>query len=251
MKRVAAKPRLAVFPLLVGLVAGCTNHQMPDAAASTAANFNVGICVNEECGLVDQDASVLIPFAKDAAVTGFPMQETMLEADTKGWRLLDRNSRKEIKRVGTGIYDAIPNYFGFVRDGKVGLMNFKGVEIQPPRFDVIYSGGQDQYIGFEIDGKRGMLKADGSLLANAEFDSAEVNYDFDQHGGWVLADKGDKHWIINLGTGAKQSLERRPYGGFVEFQDRDEPDRSARQSASAQAVRVVRHAWQRTDRLSQ
>ncbi|WP_250450883.1 WG repeat-containing protein [Caballeronia sp. ATUFL_M2_KS44] len=205
MKLRDANIRPIFLSLCVGLLAACSSKTETKTHLPSTADFNVAVCVNGACGLIDQNASELIPFTKgEPGLVTFPMQGTMLLKYGNKLQLVDQKSRKVIKSFGGDFYEATPGYFGFLRGDKFGVANFKGDEIQPPRFDSVFPGGENQYIGFEIGQKRGMLKADGTTLTGAEFDSTEVLGDPDKHAGWVVADSGDEHWIVNVHTGARK-----------------------------------------------
>lgn len=181
------------------------------------AAFNAALCLNDHCGLVDQTGGLLVPFENDyESFSSFVMHETTLVKKGEQWQLLDAKTQAPIKTLDGDVYNAASGYFGFERDGKVGLMDFKGNEVQAPRFDQIYTGGASQYIGFDIGDKRGLLDAHGKLLSEAVFDSANVRDDFDLRGGLVTAERGQAHWIIDLKNGAQKEV---PYEQLGQLYD--------------------------------
>jgi hypothetical protein len=190
--------------------------QQPQTPAPQA--FNSTICVNGHCGVIDQSATLLVPFDNHEYDTyaSFLMQDTMLLQKGEQWLLLDVKNKAPIKTLDKDIYLATPGYFGFGRDGKVGVMDFHGNEVQPARFDSIFTGGDGQYIGYELNGKEGILDAHGKQLTEAVYDSLVVRQDFASRGDWVLGERGDQHWAISLKDGTQKQVE---YGDMDKMQD--------------------------------
>lgn len=179
--------------------------------------FNVALCVNNLCGVIDQNATLVVPFDNEYVdLAPYVMHGTMLVYRDNHWLLLDARSKAALKTIGGDLHNAVPGYFGFTREGKVGLMDYQGNEVQPPRFDAIFSGGENQYIGFESRGKHGLLDTQGKLLADALYDSISIRDDFDRHAGLVTATRGDTHWIIDLKNGEQKEV---PYDNLGELHD--------------------------------
>ena len=87
---------------------------------------------------------------------------------------------------------AHPNLYGFVRDGKYGVVDGQGKEVQAPRFDDIYPNSANEFIIYEIDGKRGILDAKGKQLTEALYDTTLVNGSVAEHGGLISAERGGR-----------------------------------------------------------
>jgi len=220
-------PRIRYSVLAVSIAAllsACGSTDKPAAQEAAAAPktpapvpFNVALCVNGECGVVDQAAAQVVPIENDYDnLSPYVMHDTLLANKDGHWLLLDAKTKATLKTIDGDIYDAAPGYFGFVREGKVGLMDYKGNEVQAPRFDSTFSGGANQYIGFEIGDKRGLLDPQGKPLAEALYDSTDIRDDFDKHGGLVAAERGDAHWIIDLKNGAQKEV---PYEKLGDLRD--------------------------------
>lgn len=179
--------------------------------------FNVAMCVDGQCGVVDQNAAQVVPFENDYDnLAPYVMRDTLLVNKDQQWLLLDAKTKAVRKTIDGDIYDAAPGYFGFARGGKIGLMDFQGNEVQAPRFDATFSGGENQYIGFEIGEKRGMLDTQGKPLAEALYDSTTIRDDFDKHAGLVSADRGGTYWVIDLKNGAQKEV---PYEKLGDLHD--------------------------------
>lgn len=207
------------------LLSACGSSDKPAAGAAVEtpktavpAAFNVGICLDGRCGVIDQNGKPRIPFDGAVAeyVSPFVMQDTTLVGKDGRWQLLDLKTGAPIKTVEGDIYNAAPGYFGFERDGKIGVMDYRGNEVQAPRFDQLYTGGEGQYIGFDIGDKRGMLDVHAKPLADPSYDGAVINDDFDRHGGLVTAERGDRYWVIDLKSGAQKEV---PYERLGDIHD--------------------------------
>lgn len=181
-----------------------------DKIARKTTKFTVPVCVEARCGVLNQDAQIVVPFDGDAeSVVDFPMQGTQLVNRAGEWQLLDAGTMKPIKAVGEAVYEALPGYFGFRRNGKVGLMDFQGREVQSPQYDTIYPGGAgtQRYIGFDVAGKHGLLDSHGRLVAEANYDSIEADPELDEHGGLLFARRDDQVWLIDLKTGRQNAVD--------------------------------------------
>ncbi len=206
------------------LLSACGTGDKPAAQESAPAPkiaapspFNVGICLDDHCGVVDQAGTLRVPFDDGYGyVSPFVMQDTALVGKDGQWQLLDLKTKKAIKTLDGDIYNAAPGYFGFERDGKIGVMDFTGNEVQPPRFDQLYTGGENQYIGFDIGDKRGMLDVQAKPLAEPIYDSAAINDDFDLRGGLVTAERGERYWVIDLKNRAQKEV---PYERLGQMYD--------------------------------
>lgn len=207
------------------LLSACGSSGDKPAAAEPAAQakiptpsaFNVAICVNDDCGVIDQAANVLIPFKNDYQnFSPFLMKDTLLVQKDEQWQLLDAKTRQPLKTLSSDIYTVTPGYFGFERDGKIGLMDYQGNEVVAPRFDQVYTGGEDQYIGYQVGDKSGVLDTHGKQLTDALYDNMVVREDLDTRGSLITAERGKQLWVINLKDGSQKQVE---YGSLSEISD--------------------------------
>ncbi|MEL2266481.1 hypothetical protein, partial [Klebsiella pneumoniae] len=67
-----------------------------------------------------------------------------------------------------------------------------GKEVQAPRFDDIYPNSANEFIIYEIDGKRGNLDAKGKQLTEALYDTTQNNGSVAEHGGLISAERGEE-----------------------------------------------------------
>ncbi|UVL70759.1 hypothetical protein [Pseudomonas protegens] len=68
-------------------------------------------------------------------------------------------------------------------------------------------GGNDDFIVYEIGGKRGILSAKGEVVTEALYDSSMVRDDFAKRGWWMIAERGNDKWALNLKTGEQKKID--------------------------------------------
>ncbi len=152
---------------------GCKEETSPKTAAVAAAPAPAAmvmpICANGECAVLDQDGKVLVSADNDYdAVVALPLDKTFLFAKDGTWNLSSADGKQTLKAAFTDDLRLLtPGYFGFGQDGKLGIIDQSGKQIQPPRFDDLYVGGNDDFIVYEIGGKRGILSAKGEVVTEA------------------------------------------------------------------------------------
>ena len=225
MKRHHLSPSLLAASLAM-LLSACGSGDKPAAAAPQAQQqeapapqpFEGTICVNGHCAVIDQTASLHVPFENNQydAYGSFLMNDTMLLKKDEQWQLVDAKTKTPLKTLGKDIYELAPGYFGFTHDGQAGVMDYRGNEIQPARFDDVFSGGEGQYIGYELNGKNGILDAHGKQLTDAVYDTLIVRQDFSKRGGLVIGERGEQHWAISLKDGTQKQVD---YGDMEEMRD--------------------------------
>ncbi|PXV54059.1 WG containing repeat-containing protein [Dyella jiangningensis] len=228
MNRPRVSPALLATTLSALLLGACGSgdkqaSQTPQAQAQVQKApapqpFNSTVCVNGHCAVIDQNATLLVPFEGGEYDTFAPflMKDTMLLHRDEQWQLLDTRTKAPLKTLGKDLYQLSPGYFGFGADGKIGIMDFHGTQVQPARFDDVFVGGNGQYIGYELNGKNGILDAHGKQLTDALYDTLIVRQDFAKRNGWVIGERGDQHWIISLKDGTQKQVS---YGDMDEMQD--------------------------------
>ena len=211
------------FSLSALFLAGCNEDTAPktDTAQPAAlASMVIPVCVNDECLVLDQNGAMLVNGDNTYAVTlSIPLNNTFIFAEDGQWNLANANGSQIIKPNFTdGLRLLTPGYFGFERDGKFGVMDQQGNEVQAPAYDEIYSGGDlppgmGQYIVYGIDEKFGLLGADGHVVTEPLFDSLTTYKDIALAGGWILAERDAQNWVINLQTGETKQV------GFDKFDE--------------------------------
>lgn len=228
MNRPRVSPALLATTLSALLLGACGSGDKLTADAPQAQAqeqktpppqpFNSTICVNGHCAVIDQNASLLVPFDNDEydSYGSFPMKDTMLLQKGEQWQLLDAKTKAPLKTLGKDLYQLSPGYFGFGADGKMGIMDFHGNEVQPARFDDLFVGGDGQYIGYELNGKNGILDAHGKQLTDALYDTLIMRQDFAKRGGWVIGERGEQQWAISLKDGTQKQVT---YADMDEMQD--------------------------------
>lgn len=192
---------------------GCKEDSSPKtttlAPAPAPAAMVMPICANGECAVLDQNGAVLVSADNDYdAVVAMPLEKSFLFAKDGTWNLASADGKQIIKADFTDDLRLLtPGLFGFGQDGKLGIIDQAGQQIQPPRFDDLYVGGNDDFIVYEIGGKRGILSATGQVLTEAVFDSSMVRDDFAKRGWWMIAERGSDKWALNLKTGEQKKID--------------------------------------------
>lgn len=180
----------------------------PQPAAPSMAALSIPLCLNGQCAVIDQDAKLLVPFDNDYDnIVASAYQGTLMAAREERWNLIQAKDGKVLRDdIGEALSLLTPNLYGFVRDGKYGVVDGQGKEVQAPRFDDIYPNSANEFIIYEIDGKRGILDAKGKQLTEALYDTTLVNGSVAEHGGLISAERGEEKWIINLATGEQKAV---------------------------------------------
>ncbi|HCF2589968.1 TPA: WG repeat-containing protein [Pseudomonas aeruginosa] len=180
----------------------------PQPAAPSMAALSIPLCLNGQCAVIDQDAKLLVPFDNDYDnIVASAYQGTLMAAREERWNLIQAKDGKVLRDdIGEALSLLTPNLYGFVRDGKYGVVDGQGKEVQAPRFDDIYPNSANEFIIYEIDGKRGILDAKGKQLTEALYDTTLVNGSVAEHGGLISAERGEEKWIINFATGEQKAV---------------------------------------------
>ena len=223
----AFRRSLLATGMAAALLVGCHAPDQGDQQAAAAkavpppAEFVVPICPDSKCGVLDSHGKVLVPFEhgyENVLVTF--MKDHVLALKDSQWSLFDARSGQKVKDIATDsndVYSLPGNHlFGFKRDGKVGLMDEQGKELQPPRYDNLFEGGEKQYIGYELGGKNGLIDLQGKVLTEPLYDSVTVREDFDRHGGLVNAERGDQEWVVSLKDGTQKQVEYKDLSELVD-----------------------------------
>ncbi|MDR2307827.1 MAG: WG repeat-containing protein [Paucimonas sp.] len=207
MKRLITAPRAALFCSLSLLLAGCEQPPAPSVPAIGA--LTIPLCVNDECAVLDQNGAFRIaPGSEFTQLYTQPFTDAFIFGRGDYWHLASGDGKQVIRADLTDeLYTLTPGLFGFGRDGKVGVMDEQGKEVQPAVFDTVYVGGDNQFIVYEIDDLRGILTPKGEKVSEAVFDSLYVREDFAKRGNWVLAERQGEHWGYNLQTQALRKLD--------------------------------------------
>lgn len=166
----------------------------PQPAAPSMAALSIPLCLNGQCAVIDQDAKLLVPFDNDYDnIVASAYQGTLMAAREERWNLIQAKDGKVLRDdIGEALSLLTPNLYGFVRDGKYGVVDGQGKEVQAPRFDDIYPNSANEFIIYEIDGKRGILDAKGKQLTEALYDTTLVNGSVAEHGGLISAERGEE-----------------------------------------------------------
>lgn len=188
-----------LFSLSALLLAGCETT----TAIPTPAAMVLPVCINEECAVLDQNGVVQVSVDNDYdAVYDAPMDSTLLFARDGLWNLASGDGKQVLKPGFTNeLRTLTPGYFGFKRQGKIGVMDAQGNEVQAPAYDDVFVGGDDEFIVYEVNGKRGFLSATGQKLSDPVFEEGRVRGNFAERGNWILAERDGASWALSITTG--------------------------------------------------
>ena len=186
--------------LLVGLPLVASGQPMDKMA--------VPVCVNGYCGVVDQDGKVLLAFENDFnnVYSNRPGQAVFVatSSDTGGqWHLVTSDGKTRLKGPYASLIPLTPGHYAVSNGRKTGVIDDQGNELQPMRFDEVYTVGLEgrQVVVYEMGGKQGILSATGKKLTEpvyTEVMSGTARLAFAQRGG--------KQWMINLESGAQRAV---------------------------------------------
>lgn len=194
-----------LFSFSAALLAGCQGIKPVPAPAAMV----LPVCINDECAVLDQNGVVQVSADNDYdAVYDGPMNSTLLFARDGLWNLASGDGKQVIKAEFTNeLWTLTPGYFGFKRNGKFGVMDAQGKEIQPATYDEVFEGDFNEFIVYEVDGKRGFLSATGQKLSDPVFDSSRVRGKFAELGNWITGERDGEPWALNITTGELKKVE--------------------------------------------
>lgn len=207
MKPLISAPRAALFASLSLLLAGC--EQAPAVKTPPVAAMTIPLCVNDQCAVLDQNGAFRVGPDNDYdLIYTQPFTNAFIFGKGDYWNLASGDGKQVLRAELTDeIFTLTPGLFGFMREGKAGVMDEQGKEILPALFDSVYVGGDNDFIVFEVDERRGILTPTGEKVSDAVFDSLYVRDDFIKRGHWVLGQKGTENWGYNLQTKVLRKLD--------------------------------------------
>lgn len=207
MKPLITAPRAALLASLSLLLAGC--EQAPAVKTPPVAQMTIPLCVNDQCAVLDQNGAFRVGPDNDYdLIYTQPFTNAFIFGKGDYWNLASGDGKQVLRAELTDeVFPLTPGLFGFVRDGKSGVMDEQGKEVLPAAFDSIYVGGENDFIVVELDERRGILTPKGEKVSEAVFDSMYVRDDFAKRGNWVLAQKGSENWGYNLQTKVLRKLD--------------------------------------------
>lgn len=196
------------------------------AVAQTGDKLAMPVCVNHRCGVIDQDGKVLLPFDNryEAVYAERPGRSVFVWPRTPrdgAWHMVSADGNNTLAGPFKDLRSLTTGYYGVSKDGKFGVVDEQGQEVQPPVFDSVYAFGWPvkTVMGYEANGKNGFFDAKGKKITEARYGDPTA------FGHLVLAPRDGGQWLINTQTGTERA---------VAFDDLSEsfPD----------GVRVARHA---------
>ncbi|WP_081686992.1 WG repeat-containing protein [Chitinilyticum litopenaei] len=198
---------------LTGLLAGLSGCELSQSATGDnpvppVAKLAVPFCLNDQCGVVDQDGKVLVPFGKAGAYTTGKFDRYVIDSGGN-WnlRMLDGKVLGQypgtIRFLGHGLFAIAED------DESYRLFTADGKPISDEIYADIFRGGADEYLVYQQNGRQGLLDLQGKPLTAPEFDSiaSSNEHSLASLGGLVLAEKSGKSWLINSKTGKSWAVD--------------------------------------------
>jgi len=206
---------LLLSVLTSALVSGCHSSGRAEQPAPPA--FVQVVCLNERCGVIDQDLKQRVPFERGyQTLLLAPNGQSAFAYDGKSWLLLDlvNQSSKQPLEQPLSDQDDIkaldtPDLVAFQRGDKWGVMDFSGNQQQPARFDDIDSSRLgDSAIRYTVGDKSGLLDASGVLLTEPLYDEDiwALTDDTGSSVGLALAQRGEQSWLIHFKNGTQETV---------------------------------------------
>lgn len=110
------------------------------------------------------------------------------------WSLVTAAGETRMHVIGERVYPLKNGLFAFSRDSKMGVLDARGTEIQPPRFDMVEPFRNGAAIAYYIDDRMGVLDAQGRQVTDAVYTYVETDGNSRR---WVMAQR-DEPWLIDL-----------------------------------------------------
>ena len=195
--------RRALLPLAT-LLAG-----LPVAAtAQQGAKPAMPLCINKHCGVIDVDGRVVLPFdnaygAIYASRPGHAVFVARPQDEPNVWRLVSPDGKRTLAGPYEDLRALTPGLYGVSKNGKFGVIDEQGREIQPLVFDAVYAFGSrgEEISGYEQGGKDGFFDSKGRKTTEALYEDPSAF-----SGGLVLAQRDGRTWLVNVNTGLQRAV---------------------------------------------
>ncbi len=200
--------------LLAMPLAACDSRdKAPPVAAAAVERYETAICVNGKCAAIDQAGVLKIPFDNPFDnISATLLTNTVLVAKDKKWYFPDPKTGQLGQPFADEIRALLPGFVGYLRGGHWGVIDAAGHDVQPPRFESVDADGQSDFMTYQAGGKVGLLDAQGQVLTEPVYDSVDIDDRVSQKGKLVMAQRGDEHWVVNLGDRTQKKVDYESLG---------------------------------------
>ena len=199
--------RLAA-PALV-LAFGLPLSAEAQAQASAPGKLAMPLCINKHCGVIDMDGRVVLPFdnaygAIYASRPGHSVFVARPQDEPNVWRLVSPDGKRTLAGPYEELRTLTPGLYGVSKNGKFGVIDEQGREIQPLGFDAVYAFGShgEEISGYEQGGKDGFFDSKGRKTTEALYEDPSP-----YAGGLVLAKRDGRTWLVNVNTGLQRPVD--------------------------------------------
>lgn len=217
MKTRPFSPRVLRSAVLMASVLSLAACQEDTAKSTLASSVEVTppppalaipVILNNTAVLVDENGKLLIPVESEyqPRIAG-DYQNTVWAVKNNAWYLISKDASKVIKADFSGepLGDLIPGFSWFLNGEKYGIVDAQGNIVQPPQYDEIYSGGDEEFIVYTINEKFGILNAQGELVTQALYDEVDLG-SLARNAGLIVGKRGNESWVINTKTKAQTKV---------------------------------------------
>lgn len=172
-----------------------------------------GVCLQGACGVLDSNGRVVRAFGDEYEGLAATGEEDLLFARRdRTWSLMTASGETRIPAIGERLYPLKNGLFAFSRDRKMGVLDARGTEIQPPRFEMVEPFHNGAAIAYYLDDRMGVLDAYGRQLTDAVYGYVETDGSSRR---WVMAQRGEP-WLIDL-----EKRTQRPAGFYAILDEAD------------------------------
>lgn len=180
--------------------------------------LSILLCFNGQCVVIDQDVKLFVLFDNDYDnIVVSVYQGILMVVCEECWNLIQVKDGKVLcDDIGEVLLLFIFNFYGFVCDGKYGVVDGQGKEVQVLCFDDIYFNSVNEFIIYEIDGKCGIFDVKGKQFIEVFYDIILVNGSVVEYGGLISVECGEEKWIINFVIGEQKVVVYESLGDFYD-----------------------------------
>ncbi len=149
-------------------VASAAISVAPTPAPTPVGEFNAPVTLhNKHTVVINHKGELVEPVNKEDydEVAEFLIKDKVVARNGKKWALWNTKTKGPPIPIGDDVKEGLPaGLIGFRRDGKMGVMDTEGQEVQAPRFDDLYLNGENNFFVYKVNGKQGLMDMRGRKL---------------------------------------------------------------------------------------